>query len=468
MPKLVFRGADGVEQSLDLGADPVLIGRLDECQVRTQDAAVSRRHARIFWDGGYFVEDLGSSNGVFVRGERVQRAPLRPGDDVRCGSLAMRLLPEAVWVERTKSADALPPPAAPPVPAATTPPMPPRSTPPRSFDATPPMPPPAFEAAPPPPAPSSAPAAGNDAALLAAEQRATRAEAKLLDAETRAAEAERKLSSAEAQAQDAMERTRLAEQASGDGERLRRQVEQLRADLRRARGGDDTNTGGGGGEAAGAAEAECQRLRLRVAELEAAGGDGGGRLLQRKVDQLTAENRRLRQGQPVSQVDGERIAELEARLLQAESASRATAPAPSHAETDADAERTRRMIEQLTAENRRLRQGNAPTPPADDPRIAELQTRLVAAERERDALRATPRAAEPVPKLGETLGLVDDALADLRGSLRAASDEVGVLGAEAPSDSVEVLRDALSAAQEQAESARAKVKELRARVGVPA
>src|SRR5437588_1825343 len=94
MPKLIFRDSDGVDKTLDLGAEPTLIGRASECQVQTQDALVSRRHARIIWDGGYWIEDLGSSNGVFVGGERVQKAPLRPGDEVRCGSLVMKLVPD--------------------------------------------------------------------------------------------------------------------------------------------------------------------------------------------------------------------------------------------------------------------------------------------------------------------------------------------------------------------------------------
>src|SRR5437588_13039444 len=94
MPKLIFRDSDGVDKTLDLGAEPTLIGRAGECQVQTQDAMVSRRHARIVWDGGYWIEDLGSSNGVYVGAERVQRSPLRPGDEVRCGSLVLRLVPD--------------------------------------------------------------------------------------------------------------------------------------------------------------------------------------------------------------------------------------------------------------------------------------------------------------------------------------------------------------------------------------
>src|SRR4051812_3524304 len=95
MPKLIYHDSDGVDKVINLGSDPLLIGRAAECQVQTQDAMVSRRHARIIWDGNYWIEDLGSSNGVYVGNEKVQRARVRPGDRVPCGSLVLRLMPGA-------------------------------------------------------------------------------------------------------------------------------------------------------------------------------------------------------------------------------------------------------------------------------------------------------------------------------------------------------------------------------------
>jgi pSer/pThr/pTyr-binding forkhead associated (FHA) protein len=56
-----------------------------------EDTTVSRRHARIrASDGGYCLEDLGSSNGTFVNGGRVTEAPLRPGDEVSIGGTRFR------------------------------------------------------------------------------------------------------------------------------------------------------------------------------------------------------------------------------------------------------------------------------------------------------------------------------------------------------------------------------------------
>ena len=74
--------------------------------MQTQDAMVSRRHARIYWDGNYWIEDLGSSNGVYVGNDKVQKAPFRPGDTVTCGSLVLRLMPDtSPRIDRQHGAD---------------------------------------------------------------------------------------------------------------------------------------------------------------------------------------------------------------------------------------------------------------------------------------------------------------------------------------------------------------------------
>ena len=66
-----------------------LIGRGADCQLALDDALVSRRHAAIHVadDGSATVEDLGSRNGVFLNGVRIDGVePLDDGDLVRIGS----------------------------------------------------------------------------------------------------------------------------------------------------------------------------------------------------------------------------------------------------------------------------------------------------------------------------------------------------------------------------------------------
>ena len=82
----VSRGP-GIGRRFDVGAAEVTIGRQAQCDVQVQGTLVSRWHARIVWTGkAYIVEDLGSTNGTFVNGERVVKAhALRSGDRLQLG-----------------------------------------------------------------------------------------------------------------------------------------------------------------------------------------------------------------------------------------------------------------------------------------------------------------------------------------------------------------------------------------------
>jgi pSer/pThr/pTyr-binding forkhead associated (FHA) protein len=73
---------------IELGSGSLLIGRLPECDVLLQDTLVSRMHARIsVQHDSVVVEDLHSTNGVYVNGLRVgHSAVLREGDRVLIGT----------------------------------------------------------------------------------------------------------------------------------------------------------------------------------------------------------------------------------------------------------------------------------------------------------------------------------------------------------------------------------------------
>jgi hypothetical protein len=90
--------------TLDL-SDELLIGREDAArsihpdidlgQHGGYDAGVSRRHAILAYrDGVCTVEDLGSPNGTFVNGKRLEphvAAELANGDELACGTLPLRV-----------------------------------------------------------------------------------------------------------------------------------------------------------------------------------------------------------------------------------------------------------------------------------------------------------------------------------------------------------------------------------------
>jgi DNA-binding winged helix-turn-helix (wHTH) protein len=71
-----------------------LLGRVEDGVAWIEAPTVSRRHARILVEEGQAViEDLGSKNGTFVRGQRISGpTPLAHGDVIRLGRVSMKVL----------------------------------------------------------------------------------------------------------------------------------------------------------------------------------------------------------------------------------------------------------------------------------------------------------------------------------------------------------------------------------------
>lgn len=94
VPKLVLRGVSApvFGKVFPLHA-ALVIGRAPECDLPIESEQVSRRHARIVpRDGSALVEDLGSSNGTYVNGRRVDSGELKPGQELRLDSVRFLLL----------------------------------------------------------------------------------------------------------------------------------------------------------------------------------------------------------------------------------------------------------------------------------------------------------------------------------------------------------------------------------------
>lgn len=73
--------------SVNVEGERFVLGRGDECDLTLPDSKVSRRHAVIERrvDGGTTLRDLGSSNGTFLNGERVESAPLSSREQIQLG-----------------------------------------------------------------------------------------------------------------------------------------------------------------------------------------------------------------------------------------------------------------------------------------------------------------------------------------------------------------------------------------------
>jgi len=71
---------------------PTIVGRAPECALRLDESGLSRQHARLVPTGdGVQVEDLGSTNGSFINGKRIQRGFASPGDEIGFDTLRFRV-----------------------------------------------------------------------------------------------------------------------------------------------------------------------------------------------------------------------------------------------------------------------------------------------------------------------------------------------------------------------------------------
>lgn len=90
---LSVRDERGREQRLQMAGESLTFGRGLENDVVLDSLTVSREHARLERTDGLFLEDLGSRNGTFVNGQRVQRARVGPGDRIRLGATELHIEP---------------------------------------------------------------------------------------------------------------------------------------------------------------------------------------------------------------------------------------------------------------------------------------------------------------------------------------------------------------------------------------
>ncbi|HEY2155157.1 MAG TPA: FHA domain-containing protein [Isosphaeraceae bacterium] len=73
---------------IPLGPSPTVVGRHPGCDAWLESRRVSRRHCCLVRaEGEVFVRDLGSTNGTWINGHRVEEGRLRPGDELAIGGV---------------------------------------------------------------------------------------------------------------------------------------------------------------------------------------------------------------------------------------------------------------------------------------------------------------------------------------------------------------------------------------------
>ena len=80
-------------QHILLGEREIDVGRGPSCAMQLDADSVSRRHARVLWDGRrHVVQDLQSTNGTFVDEHRVTECAMRDGDRLQVGHVLLKYL----------------------------------------------------------------------------------------------------------------------------------------------------------------------------------------------------------------------------------------------------------------------------------------------------------------------------------------------------------------------------------------
>jgi hypothetical protein len=90
MPARLVALDEGPDITLDRAM--VVVGRHPSCDTRLDSLRVSRQHCCMSQDNGEVtVRDLGSTNGIRINGQRVERGRLRPGDELSIAHIRYRL-----------------------------------------------------------------------------------------------------------------------------------------------------------------------------------------------------------------------------------------------------------------------------------------------------------------------------------------------------------------------------------------
>lgn len=115
LPRVVVASGNHQGRQVNVGAQPVVIGRDADCGIVIDEPLISRKHVQVSFANGIFtLEDLGSAHGTYVNGMRAYQERVPPGTQFTIGNVSLSVLSGAVAPQIRQSAPVVAPVAAPP------------------------------------------------------------------------------------------------------------------------------------------------------------------------------------------------------------------------------------------------------------------------------------------------------------------------------------------------------------------
>ena len=90
--KLILFKKNGSQKAIPLPSKVTIIGRRQDCDLRIPLMPVSRRHCQLILNNETLkIRDLGSRNGTFLNGKRIEEATAQAGDKIMIGPLTFAI-----------------------------------------------------------------------------------------------------------------------------------------------------------------------------------------------------------------------------------------------------------------------------------------------------------------------------------------------------------------------------------------
>jgi diguanylate cyclase (GGDEF)-like protein len=90
---LVVLQGQRLGQRVDVGEQPLTIGRAPECDFQIMERSISRQHSRIWREpSGYRIKDLDSTNKTLLNDQPIIEAELKDGDHVTIGNCVLKFM----------------------------------------------------------------------------------------------------------------------------------------------------------------------------------------------------------------------------------------------------------------------------------------------------------------------------------------------------------------------------------------